>query len=75
MVVIAAYKLPGGPEVSAIRETYLSEPGDWIICLKSNTSDQPLRYAIFFEDNKYVSSRTAVGIDHCDKETYALPKK
>ena len=71
----AENKLPGTPEVSAIRSTLPLEPGDWIICLKSSDPDRPLRYAIFFEGNKYLKSRIAVGIDNCDQETYAPPKK
>jgi hypothetical protein len=73
--VFAENKLPGAPEVSPIRATEPPEPGDWIICLRSTAPGQPLLYAIFFADNKYVSSRIAVGIDHCDKETYTPPKK
>ena len=73
--VFALYKLAGTPEVSPIRATVLTEPGDWIICLKSSAPDQPNRYAIFFQDNKLADSRIAVSIDHCDKETYAPLKK
>jgi hypothetical protein len=73
--VFAANKIPGTPEVSPIRSTLPLEPGDWIICLKSSDPDRPLRYAIFFEGNKYFNSRIAVGIDNCDQETYAPPKK
>ena len=73
--VFAENKLPGIPEVSPIRATQAPEPGDWIICLKSSAPDKPLRYAIFFEDNKYLKSRIAVSIDRCDNETYAPRKK
>lgn len=73
--VFALYKLPGTPEVSPIRATIFSEPGDWIICFKSSVQDQPKRYATFFQDNKPVDYRIAVSIDNCEKETYAPPKK
>jgi hypothetical protein len=73
--VFAASKLPGTPEVSPIRATILTEPGDWILCLKSSALDQPRRYAIFFEDNKHINNRIAVGIDNCDAETYAPRRK
>ena len=71
----ALYKLPGTPEVSPIRATVLTEPGDWIICFKSSVLDQPGRYAVFFHDNKPADYRIAVSIDNCDKETYAPLKK
>jgi hypothetical protein len=74
-VVFALNKLPGTPEVSPIRATILTEPGDWIICFKSSAPDQPKRYATFFQDNKPLDYRIAVSIDNCDKETYAPPKK
>jgi hypothetical protein len=73
--VFVENKLHGTPEVSRIRPTRPPEPGDWIICLRSNAPDQPLLYAIFFEDNKYIRSRISIGIDHCDKETYMPHKK
>ena len=73
--IFTASKLPGTPEVSPIRATALTEPGDWMLCMKSSAPDQPRRYAIFFEDNKHINNRIAVGIDHCDKETYAPRKK
>jgi hypothetical protein len=73
--VFAAAKLPGTPEVSPIRATILTEPGDWILCLKSSAPDQPRRYAIFFEDNKHINNRIAVVIDNCHQETYAPRRK
>lgn len=67
--VFAETKLGGAPEVSNIRASLAPAPGDWIICLKSN-ADQSLRYAVFFQDAQYLSSRMAVVIDRCDTGPY-----
>lgn len=73
--VFTMSKLPGTPEVSPIRATTLTEPGDWIMCLKSSAPDQPRRYAIFFAGNTHINNRIAVGIDNCDAATYAPRRK
>jgi hypothetical protein len=73
--IFTASKLPGTPEVSPIRATALTEPGDWMLCMKSSAADQPRRYAIFFADNKHIDNRIAVAIDYCNTATYAPRKK
>lgn len=68
--VFAEAKLPGTPEVSVIRSALQPLPGDWVICLKSSAPDQPRRYAIFFQNGQYLSSRVAVATDRCDEAAY-----
>jgi hypothetical protein len=68
-------KLPGTPLVSPIRAAHPLAPGPWILCLKSSAPDQPRRYAIFFDPEKFIHSRLAVVIDRCEQETYAPPTK
>jgi hypothetical protein len=58
-------KLSGNPQVSALRETSGPQPGDWMICVKSDAPDQTLRYAIFFRSNAVVDTRLAVIVDRC----------
>jgi hypothetical protein len=66
----AETKMPGTPLVSPIRAAARISAGDWIMCFRSSASEQPRSYAAFFKDDKYVSSRLAVIIDGCDRETY-----
>jgi hypothetical protein len=63
-------KLPGNPQVSALREASGPQPGDWIACVKSDAPDQTARYAIFFRNNEVVASRRAVIIDKCGGDDY-----
>lgn len=63
-------KLPGNPQVSALREASGPQPGDWIACVKSDAPDQTARYAIFFRNNEVVASRRAVIIDKCGGGDY-----
>ena len=66
-------KFPGTPEASKLRAAHPVSPGDWLVCLKSSTPDQRLRYALYFND-KFVKSQLAVQIDECDRETYVPVK-
>jgi hypothetical protein len=68
--VFAEAKLPGTPEMSVIRPSLQPVPGDCIVCLKSSAPDQPLRYAIFFQNGQYLSSRIAILADLCGEQTY-----
>ena len=63
-------KLPGTPEVSSVRATHDAQWGDWVFCIKSNSSEQSPKYAVLTSDNTILEVRSAVSIDGCDKETY-----
>jgi hypothetical protein len=68
--VFAEAKLGGSPEISVIRSSFQPVPGDWIICLRSNAPDRPVRYAIFFQNGEYLSSRIAITADQCGEQAY-----
>jgi len=63
-------KLPGAPEVSLVRATHDAQWGDWVFCIKSNSSEESPKYAVLTTDNTILEVRSAVLIDGCDKETY-----
>ena len=39
-------KMTGTPQVSELRETTGPEPGDWMVCFKTDGSEQAVRYAV-----------------------------
>ncbi len=63
-------KFTGKPQVSELRETTGPEPGDWMVCFKSDAPEQAIRYAVFFRNNKSVTARPAALIDECQRATY-----
>jgi hypothetical protein len=63
-------KLPGNPQVSALRETKAPQPGDWTVCFKSDVPDQDTWYAVFFRGNAPIATRRAVIIDSCGGQDY-----
>lgn len=65
-----AAKLNGNPQVSDLHETAGPQPGDWMLCFKSDGSDQAVRYAVFFRSDKPVMTRPAAIIDGCHKADY-----
>jgi hypothetical protein len=62
--------LTGSPQVSDLHETTGPQPGDWMVCFKSDGSEQAVRYAVFFRNDKPVTSRPAAIIDGCHKVDY-----
>lgn len=68
--VFAEARLAGAPEVSVIRLSGRSEVGDWMVCLKGSSPDQPQIYAIFFQNGQYLSSRPAAVNDRCNMESF-----
>ncbi|PWT81200.1 MAG: hypothetical protein C5B58_10185 [Acidobacteria bacterium] len=64
-------KLTGNAYVSEVRETTGPEPGDWMVCFKSDEPDQAVRYAVFFRNDKAVAARPAAVIDGCNRATYS----
>jgi hypothetical protein len=63
-------KLTGNPQISDLHETTGPQPGDWMLCFKSDGSDQAVRYAVFFRNDKLVTARPAAIIDGCHKADY-----
>ncbi|MFZ0840062.1 MAG: hypothetical protein WAM77_21560 [Xanthobacteraceae bacterium] len=63
-------KLTGNPQISDLHQTTGPQPGDWMLCFKSDGSDQAVRYAVFFRNDKLVTSRPAAIIDGCHKADY-----
>jgi hypothetical protein len=69
--VFAKLKLPGSPELSALRPALPSSLADWIVCMRSDADDIPRDYALFVRDNHIVHYRLAVQIDACARETFS----
>jgi len=65
-----ATKLAGNPEVTELRESKGPQPGDWMVCFKSEASAPHERFAIFFRGNEMVKSRRAVLVDQCHGQDY-----
>jgi hypothetical protein len=63
-------KLTGNPQVSDLQQTTGPQPGDWMLCFKSDGSDQAVRYAVFFRNDKPVTTRPAAIIDGCHRAAY-----
>ena len=59
-------------EISELTKTVLSQPGDWMACLKTSESDKPLYYAIFFRDGAILDARLGVIIDRCGGGSFSL---
>jgi hypothetical protein len=68
--VFKSLKLPGSPEVSALRAAHPLSPTPWIVCLRSDAEEDRRAYALFVRDDAIVQHRLAVLIDQCEKETF-----
>src|SRR5438105_3146103 len=55
MATFTNLKLPGSPEVSALRPAHPSTLADWVFCLRSDADDIPRDYAMFVRGNVIVS--------------------
>jgi hypothetical protein len=71
MGIFVNLKLPGSPEISALRPAHPSSLADWVFCMRSDADDIPRDYALFVRNAQIVSYRVAVQIDACARETYA----
>ena len=47
MGIFVNLKLPGSPEISALRPAHPSSLADWMFCLRSDADDIPRDYALF----------------------------
>jgi hypothetical protein len=64
-------------DIAKARPTILSEPGDWVVCLrvKGKDKEKVVYYAVFLAEAKVEDWRPAVAIDHCERQGYhPLPK-
>jgi hypothetical protein len=57
-------------EVSAPRKTRLSQPGDWMVCVRTLMKDRPTYIAMFIREGLIVDHRLAVIIDECMQAQY-----
>ena len=71
MGIFVNLKLPGSPEISALRPAHPSSLADWMFCMRSDADDIPRDYALFVRNAQIVIYRLAVQIDACALETYA----
>jgi hypothetical protein len=68
--VFATLKLPGSPELTALRPAHPSTLADWMMCLRSDADDIPREYALFVRNNAIVNYRLAVQLDGCAREKF-----
>ena len=60
-----------GPlEISALRRTRLTQPGDWVACVRAVTEERPTYFAVFIRDGRVIDRRLAVLVDECGQEQY-----
>ena len=60
-----------GPfEVAQVRQTRLTQPGDWFACVRTTMQEKPLYFAVFMREGKVVDRRQAVVIDECSAEHF-----
>jgi hypothetical protein len=60
-----------GPlEISPIRRTRLTEPGDWMVCAKTTVRGHDAYFGAFIQEHQVIAWRQAVLIDECEKESY-----
>jgi hypothetical protein len=60
-----------GPlEISPIRRTRLTEPGDWMVCVKTTVRGHDAYFGAFIQEHQVIAWRQAVLIDECEKESY-----
>jgi len=65
----------GSFEISPLRRTQLTQPGDWFACVRTNVQDRPAHIAVFMRDGRVIDRRQAVVIDGCAQEQFQpLPR-
>ena len=60
----------GSFEISPLRRTQLTQPGDWFACVRANVQDRPAHIAVFMRDGRVIDRRQAVVIDGCAQEQF-----
>jgi hypothetical protein len=58
-------------EVSELRESSGAQFGDWMTCVKSDTSPYIGFFAVFIQDGKVKGFRRSIGIDQCESAMYS----
>jgi len=60
-----------GPfEISPLRQTQLTQPGDWFACVRTSVQDRPTYIAVFLRDGRVIDRRQAVLVDGCIQEQF-----
>ena len=60
-----------GAQVSELRKTSGPQLGDWMACVKSDTTPYIGFFAVFIEDGKVKDFRRSIGIDRCEVAMYS----
>jgi hypothetical protein len=60
-----------GAQVSELRKTSGPQLGDWMACVKSDTTPYIGFFAVFIEDRKVKDFRRSIGIDRCEFAMYS----
>ena len=61
-----------GAQISELRKTSGAQSGDWMACVKSDTTPYIGFFAVFIEDGKVKDFRRSIGIDQCESAMYSL---
>lgn len=61
----------GKVEYAEPRAAVAPQPGDWVVCVRSQTATNMHYFAVFIEGAGVPVVRRAVGIDRCQTDTYA----
>jgi hypothetical protein len=66
-------KIPGAPEISPLHTNdALGTPADSAVCLRASDGGKSEYLVFLIRQNKVVDFRSAVKLDRCDEQRYAL---
>lgn len=72
-VAKAMTKNATGPlEISTLRPTRGSQPGEWMTCLRGWQNGRQAYMAVFFRNGAIIDFRGGVMIDECDRDSFSL---
>jgi len=65
-------KFVGPVEVSAVREAHPIGPGRYLLCIRGRVMppSETLIYAVFFNNNEYLTLRKLVALDDCESQQF-----
>jgi hypothetical protein len=72
IVKIMKKNATGQLEISGLRRSEGSQPGDWMTCLRGWQNGRRAHMALFFRDNAIVESRGGVMIDGCEQDSFSM---
>ena len=58
-------------EISDLRRSAGSEPGDWMTCLRTGVNGKLRYFGVFFKDFEVIDYRLSVVINRCEQEQYS----